>query len=59
VLICAAIGFLLGALLVWFTTFAPRLRARRAETRVRLLEAQVQELQARIAVTPAPLPPPG
>ena len=62
VLVCVAIGFLAGALLVWFGTVAARLRARRAEGQVRLLEAQVTELKARLsqtALAAAPLPPPG
>jgi putative membrane protein len=51
-----AAAFLAGGLLVWFSALAQRRRARQAEQTVRLLEAQVQELKARL---PQPLMPPG
>jgi lipopolysaccharide assembly protein A len=51
-----AVAFLAGGLLVWISELAQRRRARRAEQTVRLLEAQVQELKARL---PRPLMPPG
>jgi lipopolysaccharide assembly protein A len=51
-----AVAFLAGGLLVWMSTLAQRRRARRAEQTVRLLEAQVQELKARL---PQQLVPPG
>jgi uncharacterized integral membrane protein len=51
-----AVAFLAGGLLVWISALAQRRRARRAEQTVRLLEAQVQELKARL---PQPLMPPG
>ncbi len=51
-----AIAFLLGALLVWFSALSQRRRARRAERTVRLLEAQVESLKARVA-SPSSLPP--
>ena len=51
-----AVAFLAGGLLVWFSALAQRRRARHAEEMVRLLEAQVQELKARLA---QPLAPPG
>ncbi len=51
-----AVAFLIGGLLVWFSALAQRRRARQAEQTVRLLEAQVQELKARL---PQPLMPPG
>ena len=58
-LVCAAVAFLAGALVAWFSTFAQQRRARRAEGQVRLLEAQVAELKARLAqAAPAALPPP-
>src|SRR5579875_1719155 len=57
VLVCAAIAFLAGALVAWFGTFAARRRARRAEAQIRLLEAQVIELKARLAQNGAALPP--
>jgi lipopolysaccharide assembly protein A len=58
VLICGAVAFLAGALVAWFSTFAQQRRARRAESEVRLLEAQVAELKARLAERGAVLPPP-
>lgn len=51
-----AVAFLTGGLLVWISALAQRRRARRAEQTVRLLEAQVQDLKARL---PQPLMPPG
>lgn len=48
ILIAMAIAFLLGALVVWFAELSQRRRARRAERTVRQLEAQVEELKARI-----------
>lgn len=50
-----AMAFLAGGLLVWVSALTQRRRARRAEQTVRLLEAQVQELKARL---PQPLMPP-
>ena len=47
-----AIAFLAGAALVWLSELAQRRRARRAEQAVRLLEAQVQELKARVGQAP-------
>jgi len=41
------VAFFLGALLLWMSALAARARARRAEHKVRLLEAQVAELKAR------------
>jgi len=57
ILIAMAIAFLLGALVVWMSELAQRRRARRAERTVRLLEAQVEELKARM--TPNMSLPPG
>jgi len=51
-----AIAFLLGGVLVWFSELGQRARARRAERMVRMLEAQVEDLKARIP-QPALLPP--
>jgi uncharacterized integral membrane protein len=56
ILTAMAIAFLLGALVVWMSELAQRRRARRAERTVRLLEAQIEALQARTA-TPVSLPP--
>ena len=50
-----AAAFLAGGFLVWLSELAQRRRARQAEQTVRLLEAQVQDLKARL---PQPLMPP-
>ena len=47
-----AIAFLLGGTVVWVSEFAQRRRARRAEQAVRLLEAQVQELNEASKLSP-------
>lgn len=47
-----AIAFLAGGALVWLSALGQRRRARRAEQAVRLLEAQVQELKARLGQVP-------
>jgi uncharacterized integral membrane protein len=44
-----AVAFIAGALVLWFSVLGARRRARRAELTVRLLEAQVAELQAKLA----------
>ena len=49
-----AMAFLAGGVLVWVSELAQRRRARRAEQTVRLLEAQVQELKARLPQAPPP-----
>ena len=49
VLIGMGIAFIAGALLLWMSVLAARRRARRAEYRARLLEAQVEELKAKLA----------
>jgi putative membrane protein len=62
VLLAMAVAFVLGALLLWFSAVGARMRARRAEHAVRMLEAQVKELKARVspvqsgAVTALPPP---
>jgi putative membrane protein len=53
-----AIGLLLGALVVWGSALVQRRRARAAERRVRLLETELQDFQARLSPRPTPLPPP-
>lgn len=53
ILVAMGIAFFIGALLVWFGSLSQRARARRAERAVRLLEAQVEELKARLSPTPA------
>jgi putative membrane protein len=56
ILVAMAIAFLAGALVVWVSELAQRRRARRAERTVRLLEAQIEALQARPApANPLPL----
>jgi lipopolysaccharide assembly protein A len=49
-----AIAFLFGGALVWLSELAQRRRARKAEHAVRLLEAEVQGLKARLPVVPPP-----
>lgn len=49
VLIAMAVAFVAGALVLWLSAVAARLRARRAEHSVRLLEAQVEELKAKLS----------
>jgi uncharacterized integral membrane protein len=51
------VAFLLGALLLWMSVLAARGRARRAERNVRLLEAQVAELKAKLAQAQISRPP--
>lgn len=51
-----AVAFLCGALLVWVNLVGARARARRAERHVRQLEAQVNELKARLSHAAAPMP---
>lgn len=62
VLLAMAVAFLLGALLLWLSAMGARLRARRAEHAVRMLESQVAELRTRLSVATPPagtaLPPP-
>lgn len=57
ILVAMAIAFLLGALVVWVSALSQRRRARRAERRVNLLEARIEELQAQMAPRIA-MPPP-
>jgi lipopolysaccharide assembly protein A len=57
-----ALAFLLGALIVWVAELGQRRRARQAERTVRLLEAKIEELQARstapaLAMSTASSPP--
>src|ERR1700761_47993 len=52
ILVAMAIAFLLGALVVWMSELGQRRRARRAERTVRLLEAQVESLKARMPALP-------
>ena len=47
-LLTFAVAFLLGALLLWFSAIAARLRARRAEHAITMLESQVADLKARL-----------
>ena len=49
-----AIAFLAGGMIVWLSELGQRRRARHAEQAVRLLEAQVQDLKARVPQTPPP-----
>jgi lipopolysaccharide assembly protein A len=52
-----ALGILLGALAVWVAELGQRRRARRAERTARLLQAKVDELQARLGPVTLSLPP--
>lgn len=56
VLLAMAVAFVLGALLLWLAALGARLRARRAEHAVRMLEAQVSELKSRLAQASVVLP---
>ena len=47
-MLSAAVAFVLGAILLWLNVVGSRLRARRAEHAIRLLEAQVRDLKARL-----------
>ena len=47
-MLSAAFAFVLGAVLLWFSVVGSRLRARRAEHAIRLLEAQVRDLKAKL-----------
>jgi putative membrane protein len=58
ILIAMAVAFLLGGMVVWMSELSQRLRARRAERVVRLLEAQIEALEARTG-TSTSLPPAG
>jgi uncharacterized integral membrane protein len=49
-----AVAFLAGGAIVWLSELSQRRRARQAEHSVRLLEAQVQELKARLPQAPPP-----
>lgn len=53
-LAAAALAFLVGALFTWMASLRQRRRARRAEEQVRLLEAQVAELKARLPAAQIP-----
>ena len=55
-LIAAGVALIVGAAMVWISEFRQRRRARHAEAAVRRLEAELQELQARLHSPPA-LPP--
>jgi uncharacterized integral membrane protein len=49
VLVSMAAAFVLGSVLLWLSVVGTRLRARRAESQVRQLEAQVAELKKRLS----------
>jgi uncharacterized integral membrane protein len=51
-----AIAFLVGGLVVWLAELSQRSRARRAERTVRLLEARIEELSAKIPPAQMSLP---
>lgn len=47
VLIAMAVSFVIGSVMLWLSAVGARMRARRAEHAVRMLEAQLAELKAR------------
>jgi uncharacterized integral membrane protein len=47
ILVAMALGFLIGALVLWISALKQARRARRAEHTVKLLEDQVQDLKSR------------
>jgi uncharacterized integral membrane protein len=53
ILLSMAVAFVVGALLLWLSAVGARLRARRAESAVKMLEAQVAELKKRLAAQSA------
>jgi uncharacterized integral membrane protein len=59
ILAAMAIGFFLGGLRLWFTALHHRRAHRRAEEKVRLQEAKLQELNARSSSGPLLSPPRG
>jgi lipopolysaccharide assembly protein A len=50
-LVLAAVGFLLGALVAWASSLGERRRARRIENAAKLLEAELAEMRARDAAS--------
>lgn len=61
ILVAAGLFFIAGALMTWGTSVAMSSRARRAERKIRQLEAEVQALksQPRVTGSAVALPPPG
>jgi putative membrane protein len=53
VLVASAVFFLLGAIVVGLGSLAQRRRARRAESKVRALEAEVAQLKLRLTPPPS------
>lgn len=56
VLSAMALAFFTGGAVVWLNELGQRRRARHAENTVKLLEAQVQELKARLPASVVPPP---
>jgi uncharacterized integral membrane protein len=54
ILVSMAIAFLLGAIVVWMSELGQRRRASRAERKVRMLEAEIEDLKARTASVALP-----
>lgn len=52
VLVAMGVAFLFGALFLWVSAIGARRRAARAVRAQRMLEAQVQELKARVVARP-------
>ncbi len=53
ILVAMAASFIIGAAMLWFAAIAAGGRARLAERETRMLDRQVRELQARLAVPTA------
>jgi uncharacterized membrane protein YciS (DUF1049 family) len=54
ILAAMAVSFFIGGVFVWFSVLRQRRRASRAEHKIKLLEAQIDELKGRPAIA---LPP--
>lgn len=54
ILIGMAVSFFLGALMLWGAALSARARARRAEDRVRMLQAQIEAMRSAKPTLPPP-----
>jgi len=55
VLIAMAVSLLLGAFMLWISVLGARLRARRAESRLRQLQAEIEALRAQLVRASPPI----